>query len=174
LKQVGGDEYVIELAKIAALLHDIALQNGDKGDHAKSGAEMTQKYLRKFDMPDDDVGLICHAIEFHTAGEEIRNNLDAAILLGDKLDVDHIRCRVVAHGAIQTYMMLIDGIKFQVGHKVATLKYSVNDKFDVNSLKVWPKAVTIPAKIAGFLGKGFVFQINDKRYTEQEFLEVVK
>jgi HD superfamily phosphohydrolase YqeK len=174
LKRLGESEQVIELAKVAALLHDIALQDGHKGDHAKIGAKMAKEYLDKLDLSDKDKKLIQHAICFHSRGEEIDNNLDAAILVGDKLDINYARVRFARPNGINEYMMLIDKIEYILDEKIATLKYTVKDGFDVKCLSEWPKAVTIPAKVAQWLGKDFIFEFSDKKLTEQEFLKEIK
>ena len=82
----------IEILKLSAMLHDIGrpLEDKSKGkiDHAKVGAEMAEKLLRKYDYNEEIISQVAHCIGTH----RFRSNnppisKEAKILFdADKLD----------------------------------------------------------------------------------------
>ena len=93
LETLGYDEHKIELAKIAAYLHDIGnLVNRD--EHSQSGAVMAFRILDKLNMPSDDVATIVTAIGNHDEGTGVAvNAVAAALIIADKTDVRRTRVR---------------------------------------------------------------------------------
>lgn len=93
LEQLGYDERQVELAKIAAYMHDIGnVINRD--DHAQSGAVMAFRILDKLGMPPENVAVVITAIgnhDEHTAFPV--NAVAAALILADKTDVRRSRVR---------------------------------------------------------------------------------
>lgn len=93
LRQLGYDERIVELGKIAAYMHDIG-NVVNRIDHAQSGAVMAFRLLDKMGMPADEVGCIIAAIgnhDEHTAFPV--SELAAALILADKSDVRRSRVR---------------------------------------------------------------------------------
>ena len=69
LRTLGHDEHEIELAKIAAYLHDIGnLVN--RADHSQSGAVMAFRILDRMDMDPGDLATVVTAIGNHDEGVE--------------------------------------------------------------------------------------------------------
>ena len=64
LKELDYDEHTINLAKIAAYMHDIG-NIINREDHAKSGAIMAFRLLDKMGMPSEDIATIISAIGNH-------------------------------------------------------------------------------------------------------------
>ncbi|MDR2524265.1 MAG: HD domain-containing protein [Candidatus Nomurabacteria bacterium] len=177
LRQMDARPRDIELAKIAALTHDVALADHDKTNHAQRSAEIVRQWLTEYDMAKADINTICHAIAMHSRGEEINNLIDAAILLGDKMDLTGDRLNLTrprkGYDAMTELLFLVDKVEFIIDKDVATLKYTVVSGFDTTLFRGWRKAVTIPAKVAKYLGKDFVIEIGDARYSLDEMLQLL-
>lgn len=82
----------LEVLAIAALLHDIARKEQDESNgkicHAKKGAEMAEKILKPFELPEKKLKNILHCIEAHRYRNNIiPNTIEARVLYdADKLD----------------------------------------------------------------------------------------
>ena len=93
LQTLGYDEHLIELAKIAAYMHDIGnVVNRD--DHAKTGALMAFRILDKLNMPVEDIALIVSAIGNHDESSAYPVSIiSSALIIADKTDVRRSRVR---------------------------------------------------------------------------------
>ncbi len=93
LKELGYDEHTIEIAKIAAYMHDIGnIVNRD--EHAKSGAIMAFRILDKLKMPVKDIASIVSAIGNHDESSAYPVSvISSALILADKTDVRRSRVR---------------------------------------------------------------------------------
>lgn len=85
LTQMGADAHSVELAQMAAYLHDIGnLVN--RVDHSQSGAVMAFRILRSMDMDAGDVATIVSAIGNHDEGTGVPiNDISAALILADQI-----------------------------------------------------------------------------------------
>ena len=93
LRSVKASPKEIELAKIAAHLHDIGnLVN--RSEHSQSGAVMAFRVLLAKGMNAEDVATIVCAIGNHDEGTGVPvDNVSAALILADKSDVRRSRVR---------------------------------------------------------------------------------
>ena len=93
LRTLGYDAHEIELARIAAYLHDIGnLVN--RVDHSQSGAVMAFRILDHMDMDAADIATVVTAIGNHDEGTGVPVNATAAaLILADKSDVRRNRVR---------------------------------------------------------------------------------
>ena len=93
LKTMGYSEREVELAKIAAYLHDIGnLVN--RSEHSQSGAVMAFRILDSLGMPAREIADIVTAIGNHDEGTGVAvNAISAALILADKSDVRRSRVR---------------------------------------------------------------------------------
>ena len=93
LSELGFSEHDIELAKIAAHMHDIGnLVN--RTDHSQSGAIMSFRILDNMGMPAEDIATVVTAIGNHDEGTGVPvNPIAAALILADKSDVRRTRVR---------------------------------------------------------------------------------
>jgi metal-dependent HD superfamily phosphatase/phosphodiesterase len=93
LKTLNYPEREIELAKIAAFLHDIGnLVN--RTDHSLSGAVMAFRILDNLGMSASELSSIVSAIGNHDEGTGVPvNAISAALILADKSDVRRTRVR---------------------------------------------------------------------------------
>ena len=93
LSTLGKDKHDIELAQIAAYLHDIGnLVN--RVEHSQSGAVMAFRILDKLNMDPADIATIITAIGNHDEGTGVPvDDIAAALILADKSDVRRNRVR---------------------------------------------------------------------------------
>lgn len=93
LKSLGFSERECELARIAALLHDIG-NLANRENHSTSGAVMAFSVLRDLGMPFDEIATVVSAIGNHDEGTgNPINPIAAALILADKSDVRRSRVR---------------------------------------------------------------------------------
>ncbi|MDO4552411.1 MAG: HD domain-containing protein [Bacillota bacterium] len=93
LETLGYPPREVELAKIAAWLHDIG-NVINRVDHAQSGAVMAFRILDRLGADPEEVATIITAIGNHDEGTaEAVNPVAAALILGDKTDVRRSRVR---------------------------------------------------------------------------------
>lgn len=93
LQELGYDEHMVELAKIAGYMHDIG-NVVNRIDHAQSGAVMSFRILDKMGADDEDIAIIVAAIGNHDESTAYPiNPAAAALILADKSDVRKSRVR---------------------------------------------------------------------------------
>ena len=93
LRDLGYDEHLTELAKIAGFMHDIG-NVVNRNDHAQSGAVMAFRILDKLGMEAADAAVVITAIGYHDDKTAYPvNAVAAALLLADKTDVRRSRVR---------------------------------------------------------------------------------
>lgn len=83
--------------------------------------------------------------------------------MADKLDITYHRTE---HSSIQDKMnkeiQKIKNVDIEINDKELIVKYYTTSDIDINILREWEKAITIPSKIAIYLNKKHIFTINDK------------
>ncbi|MBQ6896717.1 MAG: HD domain-containing protein [Oscillospiraceae bacterium] len=93
LEKMGYDERTVELAKIAAYMHDIG-NVVNRIDHAQSGAVMAFRLLDKMGMKAEEIARIVTAIGNHDEKTAYPvNEIAAALIIADKSDVRRSRVR---------------------------------------------------------------------------------
>ena len=93
LAELGYEEHLVELAKIAGYMHDLG-NSINRHDHAHSGALMAFQLLNQMEMCPKDIAVIIAAIGNHD--EKTGTAIDvvsAALILADKTDVRRNRVR---------------------------------------------------------------------------------
>ena len=120
LRTLNYSEHEIEIAKIAAYMHDIGnLVN--RIDHSQSGAVLAFRLLDHMNMPADDVATIVTAIGNHDEGTGVAvNPIAAALILADKSDVRRSRVR---NNDIKTF-----DIHDRVNYSVNKSELKINDE----------------------------------------------
>ncbi|HLN60510.1 MAG TPA: HD domain-containing protein [Symbiobacteriaceae bacterium] len=91
MEDLGRPARMVELAGIAALLHDIG-NIVNRHDHGQSGALLAHQILSRMGMPPDEIAVVMSAIGNHE--EEVGNPVNdvaAALILADKSDVHRSR-----------------------------------------------------------------------------------
>ena len=93
LEMLEYDSRTVELARIAAYLHDIGnLVNRD--EHSQSGAVMAFRILDNLGMSPEDIATVVTAIGNHDEGTGVAvNAVAAALIIADKTDVRRTRVR---------------------------------------------------------------------------------
>ncbi len=161
LTKLNFEENIIELGKIAGLLHDIGTIEGKKG-HAHRSSEMCKHFLAKTKLSQESKDVIIHAIEDHSNGNEINSPIGAALLLADKIDIS--KNRVLELGKQDRWhnnWLNIEETILTVEDKNIIINYIVNDKFSREILlEEWKKGITKPIKASNYFGCNCIFQLN--------------
>ena len=93
LSSLKANERDIELAKIAAYMHDIG-NVVNRIEHSQSGAVMAFRILDNLNMSPEEIVTIVTAIGNHDEGTGVPvDNISAALILADKSDVRRSRVR---------------------------------------------------------------------------------
>ena len=168
LTELGYSEHDIELAKIAAYMHDIGnLVN--RIDHSQSGAIMSFRILDKMGMPPADIATVVTAIGNHDEGTGIPvNPIAAALILADKSDVRRTRVR---NADFSTF-----DIHDRVNYSVASSELSISDGAILLTIEIDTKysavmeyfeiflvRMNLCRRAAERLGREFHLTINNQR-----------
>lgn len=171
LSQLGADERTIDLGMTAALLHDIGLVKGDKVGHALESAKIFMNYINENDITINEKEMIKQAIIDHSKGNDIKSLIGLALVLADKLDVTYHR---TINSSIQDKMnkeiQKIIKVEIEISDKELIVKYTTVNQFDLKILYDWPKAITIPYKVARYLNKNYIFLINGNQIDISSFI----
>lgn len=165
LEQLNATEREIDLGMVAALLHDIGLSESgtNKTDHALKSSIMFQRFLNDDDITKEEIDILENAIKDHSNGNEINSNIGLALVLADKLDVTYHR---TINSSIQDEMnkeiQKIKKVDIVINEQDLIVKYTVDGNLNLDILRGWEKAITIPQKIASCLNKNYVFSVNNK------------
>ena len=171
LIDLNADYRVIELGMTAALLHDIGLSKGDKVDHAIESSKMFTKFLDKNDITESEEEILRQAIMDHSKGNDIKPLVGLSLVLADKLDVTYDRTiNSSIQDTINKEIQKIRSVDINITDDNLIVYYKTIDNFDINILKNWPKAITIPYKVAKYLNKNYIFMINDVQTDISSFI----
>ena len=128
LTTMGYPERTVELAKIAAYLHDIGNLVNRK-DHSQSGAIMAWSILNDMGCDPAEIATIVTAIGNHDEGSGVPvNPVAAALILADKADVRRSRVR---NQDISTF-----DIHDRVNYSVQKAKLTINEEKTTVTLKL--------------------------------------
>ena len=170
LRGLGYDEHDIELARIAADLHDIGnLVN--RVDHSQSGAVMAFRILDHMDMDPADVATVVTAIGNHDEGTGVPvNAVAAALILADKSDVrrNRVRNRDIATFDIHdrvNYSVEHSALRVLPEEKVALLELTVDTHFSsvMDFFEIFMKRMLLCRRAAERLGLRFQLTINGQQ-----------
>ena len=170
LQTLGYPEREVELAKIAAYMHDIGnLVN--RIEHSQSGAVMAFRILDDMDMDPAEIAEIVTAIGNHDEGTgKPVSPMAAALILADKSDVRRSRVR----NTDQTTFDIHDRVNYSV--KKAELKINENPtliklKLSVDThygsvmdyFEIFMERMLLCRKSAETLGLQFKLMINEQQ-----------
>ena len=170
LNALGYDSHQIELAKIAAYLHDIGnLVN--RVDHSQSGAVMAFRILDNLDCPPEEIAVIVTAIGNHDEGTGVPvNAVAAALILADKSDVrrSRVRNQDIASFDIHdrvNYSVKKSRLKINEERSLIKLKLSVDTKYGsvMEYFEIFMERMILCRKAAAKLGMAFHLDINGQR-----------
>ncbi len=157
----------IELAKIAAHLHDIGnLVN--RAEHAQSGAVMAFRILDNMNMPPEDIATVVTAIGNHDEGTGVPvDPVSAALILADKSDVRKSRVRnsdIVTFDIHDRVNFSVEASELEVDKNEKTVKLSLTVNTEYCSVmdyfEIFLDRMILSRKAAEKLGLKFKLQIN--------------
>lgn len=163
LEQLNATKREIDLGMVAALLHDIGLSESgtNKTDHALKSSMMFKRFLNNTYITKDEIKILENAIKDHSKGNEINSNIGLALVLADKLDVTYHR---TINSSIQDEMnkeiQKIKNVDIIINNQELIVKYTVDGDLNLDILRGWEKAITIPKKIADYLDKNYILMVN--------------
>ena len=171
LEYLGDSKENIMLGIIAARFHDIGCRTGKK-NHAYKSYKITQNYLEKYNLTKEEKKVILQAILDHSNGEDIETDVGAALLLADKIHLE--KDRVMPEKEHENYFsensMFIQNVNISIDEENISIDFLVDKGYDPFSLKLWPKTIQIPQKVATFLNKKCIFKINNKIVDFNKFI----
>ena len=169
LRTLGFSDHDIELAQIAAYLHDIGnLVN--RIEHSQSGAIMAFRLLDKMGMPAEDIATITTAIGNHDEGTGVPvNPISAALILADKSDVRRTRVRnrdfstFDIHDRVN-YSVEKSTLKISKEHKYITLNLIIDTKVSsvMDYFEIFLERMILCRKAAEKLNLSFKLTINNQ------------
>ncbi|MBF0760805.1 HD domain-containing protein [Dysgonomonas mossii] len=167
LKDLGYEDRDIELAKIAAYMHDIG-NVINRADHAQSGAVMAFRLLEKMGMPAEDIATIITAIGNHDEKTAFPvNAVAAALIIADKTDVR--RSRVRRKRTINTdihdrvnYAVEKADLKLDTENKTITLCLTIDTKISavMEYFEIFIERMLLCRKATDYFGFSFKLNIN--------------
>ncbi len=169
LSTLGYPERTVELAKIAAFLHDIGnLVN--RVDHSQSGAVMAFRILDNLNCDPEEIATIITAIGNHDEGTgQPVNAVSAALILADKSDVRRSRVRnqdlssFDIHDRVN-YSVKKSQLKINEEHTLIKLKLFVDTKYGsvMDYFEIFMQRMILCRKAAEKLGLQFKLMINEQ------------
>ena len=88
----------------------------------------------------------------HSKGNDIKSLIGLSLVLADKLDVTYHRTQ---NSSIQDKMnkeiQKIQKVDISITDKELIVQYTTYVTFDINILKDWPKAITVPYRVSKYL-----------------------
>ena len=170
LETLGYPQRTVEVAKIAAFLHDIGnLVN--RVDHSQSGAVMAFRILDNLDCDPEEIATIVTAIGNHDEGTGLPvNAVAAALILADKSDVRRSRVRnqdmttFDIHDRVN-YSVKKSQLKINEEHSLIKLKLSVDTKYGsiMDYFEIFMQRMILCRKAAEKLGLQFKLMINEQQ-----------
>ncbi|MBQ6707221.1 MAG: HD domain-containing protein [Clostridia bacterium] len=169
LETMGYSEHDIEIAKIAAYLHDIGnLVN--RVDHSQSGAVMAFRILDEMGMNPTDLATVVTAIGNHDEGTGVPvNAVAAALILADKSDVRRSRVRnqdpttFDRHDRVN-YSVEKSQLRINTDKTLIKLKLQVDPRFSsvMDYFEIFLGRMTMCRRAAEKLGLQFKLIINEQ------------
>ncbi|MCL1845397.1 MAG: HD domain-containing protein [Defluviitaleaceae bacterium] len=165
LRAVGCDSRVVEMGKVAAVLHDIGNIAG-RWEHAKKSAGLARVFLKGSDLfSREEIGLILQAIEDHSDGENISSAIGAAVIIGDKTDLSRRRIFPYVTDPIYKNLMEMTEVDLKICGEFLTVNFIVTQDFSreffiLDFVHEYKKGYELTIKAAEFLGRRARFQIN--------------
>ncbi len=170
LETLGYPQRTVEVAKIAAFLHDIGnLVN--RVDHSQSGAVMAFRILDNLDCDTEEIATIVTAIGNHDEGTGLPvNDVAAALILADKSDVRRSRVRnqdqttFDIHDRVN-YSVKRSQLKINEEHTLIKLKLFVDTKYGsvMDYFEIFMQRMILCRKAAEKLGLQFKLMINEQQ-----------
>jgi len=155
LQSLSYDARIIELGKIAALLHDIGSIAG-RTNHAGKSAALASVFLDTSDFYPTEKYMIIQAIEDHSEATNISSAIGAAVFIADKLDIT--KNRVLPLEEIDPWdknLLEIEDVKIKIAGNSITIDYITTEAFSKEQLfSTYAGKIEMIVKAAAYLGCG--------------------
>ncbi|MBR2930147.1 MAG: HD domain-containing protein [Clostridia bacterium] len=170
LSELGYPEEEIELARIAAHLHDIGnLVN--RNEHSQSGAVMAFRILDKLGMSAPDIATVVSAIGNHDEGTGVAvNAVAAALIIADKSDVRRTRVRNQDFSTFDihdrvNYSVEESSLSFSEDKSVLSLHLKIDQSISsvMDYFEIFIGRMIMCRKAADYLGVRFSLVINGQK-----------
>lgn len=170
LETLAYDEHQIEVACIAAYMHDIGnLVN--RVEHSQSGAIMAFRILDRMGMEAEDLATVIAAIGNHDEGTGVPvNPIAAALILADKSDVrrSRVRNRDVSTFDIHdrvNFSVTDTELKIDDAHENIILSITIDTKYSsvMDYFEIFLNRMVLCRKAAEMLGLSFKLIINGQQ-----------
>ncbi len=170
LRTLGYPERVVELAKIAAYMHDIG-NVVNRIDHAQSGAILAFRLLDNMGMEAGEIAQVISAIGNHDESTAVAvNPIAAALILADKTDVrrSRVRNRDFANFDIHdrvNYAVEESKIYFSEDHSAIILDLKIDTEISavMDYFEIFLGRMLLSRKAAEYLQIKFELIINQQR-----------
>ena len=169
LRELGYDERTVELAQIAAYMHDIG-NIVNRIDHAQSGAVMAFRLLDELGMKAEEIARIVTAIGNHDEKTAFPvNEIAAALIIADKSDARRSRVREEERATIGddihdrvNYAVEKSKLGIDTQNKVFTLYLTIDEKISRLSeyFEIFLGRMTLCRRAAEHFGMEFEVNIN--------------
>ena len=169
LRDLGYDERTVELAQIAAYMHDIG-NVINRIDHAQSGAVMAFRLLDELGMKAEEIARIVSAIGNHDEKTAFPvNEIAAALIIADKSDVRRSRVREDERATIGddihdrvNYAVEKSKLGIDVQNRVFTLCLTIDEKISRISeyFEIFLGRMTLCRRAAEYFDMQFEVNIN--------------
>jgi metal-dependent HD superfamily phosphatase/phosphodiesterase len=167
LRRLGLDERTVQLAAIAAYLHDIG-NLVSRANHEHTGATLADRILLRLGMSADERAVVMGAIGNHEErhGEAV-SAAGAAVILADKSDVHRTRVRNPDPATFDIH----DRVNYAVEHsflrvdeksRTVTLELTIDTAISqvMEYFEIFLDRMLMCRRAATFLGCDFKLQIN--------------
>ena len=170
MQTLGYSEREVELASIAAYMHDIG-NIVNRIAHSQSGAIMAFRILDKLGMDPEDIATIVTAIGNHDEGTGVPiSPISAALILGDKSDVRRSRVRnhdiatFDIHDRVN-YSVTSSELKISEDKKEIALELSIDTEYSsvTDYFEIFLARMLLCRKAAEILGMKFRLIINGQK-----------
>lgn len=167
LTELGYTPREVELAQIAAYMHDIG-NVVNRHDHAISGATMAFRILDNMGMDPSDVAAVITAIGHHDDSTAFPvNAIAAALILADKTDVRRSRVRNKEHQSFDihdrvNYAAERSELTLDPERRTLTLSLGINTEFCavMDYFEIFLERMLLCRRAAEFLELTFKLDIN--------------
>ncbi len=170
LEALHFSAHEIELAQIAAYLHDIG-NVVNRVDHSQSGALMAFRLLDQLGMPSADIATVVTAIGNHDEGTGVPvSPIAAALILADKSDVRRSRVRNADFSTFDihdrvNYSVVSSKLTVNAAHKTLLLSLTIETEYSsvMDYFEIFLGRMILCRKAAEKLGLSFSLRINDQQ-----------
>ena len=171
LSELGYGDDMVELARIAAHLHDIGnLVN--RSEHSQSGAVMAFRILDNMGMPASDIATVVTAIGNHDEGVGVPvSPLAAALIIADKSDVRRSRVRNSDMNSFDIHDRVnysVESSRLEIDREVGVISLVLSIDTEISSIfdyfEIFLARMLLCRRAADKLGLKFNLFINNQKF----------